>query len=55
MTRNADWNLNSTPWTFRLQCGIKKVEKGGGVAAPLNSKTMGGCVRSLEAGKHTKG
>ena len=57
MTRNADWNLNSTPWTFRLQCGIKKVERGGGggVAAPLNSKTMGGCVRSLEAGKHTKG
>jgi len=52
MTRNADWNLNSTPWTFRLQCGIKR---GGGVAAPLNSKTMGGCVRSLEAGKHTKG
>jgi len=41
--------------TFRLQCGIKKVEGGGGAAAPLNSKTGGGCVRSLEAGKHTKG
>jgi len=31
--------------------------KEGGAAAPLNSKTGGGggCVRSLEAGKHTKG
>lgn len=55
MTRNADWNLNSTPWTFDFQATVWNKE--GGAAAPLNSKTGGGggCVRSLEAGKHTKG